>query len=73
MKRQYRIVEYIGFKLIVQLYHDGKPLESYKIYIDERDDTEEKLLADGYTYGYTEREVKEAKNRYEEMLENIIQ
>lgn len=73
MRRQYRFLEYIGFQWIIQLYHDGKPVESYKVYVDEIEDTEETLLADGYTLGYTKREVEGAKKRYEEMLENIIQ
>ena len=73
MKRQYRFLEYVGFQWIIQLYHDGILVESYKVYVDEIEDTEKMLLADGYTLGYTKQEVEEAKKRYEEMLENIIQ
>ena len=73
MRRQYRIIEPIGFKWIIQLYHDGKLVEFYKVYVDEVESIEESLLAKGYTYGYTKQEIEKVKKRYEEMLENIIQ
>lgn len=73
MKLQYRYREYIGFKWILDIYNDGKLIESLKLYAHELEETEEKLLAEGYTYGYTEEEVAEAKAKYEEMLSNIIQ
>ena len=72
MKLQYRYKEYIRFKWLLELYNDGKLIETLKIYVDELDEAEEKLLAEGYTYGYTKQEVAEAKKSYEEMLKNII-
>lgn len=73
MKKQYRFVEFVGFQWMIQLYHNGEYVESRKLYVDEVDDAEETLLAEGYTYGYTEEEVAEAKEKYEKMLSNIIQ
>ena len=73
MKLQYRFAEYMGFKWILEIYHDGKLIESLKLYVNELEEAEEKLLAEGYTYGYTEEEVAKYKEKYEEMLNNIIQ
>lgn len=73
MKLQYRYREYIGFKWLLELYNDGKLIETRKLYVYELEETEEKLLTQGYTYGYTEKEIAEAKEKYEEMLNNIIQ
>jgi hypothetical protein len=73
MKLQYRYSDYTGFKWIIELYHDGELVKSYTVYLDELEDEEQNLVADGYTYGYTKEEVAEAKKKYEEMLSNIIQ
>ena len=69
---QYKCKEYIGFKHIIQLYHDGELAKAYKIYTDELDDEIEKLEAQGYRLGYTKEEVKVAKERYAVMLKNVI-
>jgi hypothetical protein len=33
----------------------------------------DQLEAEGYVYGYTKKEVEDAKKKYEYMLENIIE
>jgi hypothetical protein len=41
--------------------------------MDEADKYADQLEKDGYIYGYTKEEVEEEKERYERMLNNIIQ
>ena len=73
MKLQYRYYESFGFKYVIQLYRDGQLVESYKVYSIDLDDEIDKLESQGYVYGYTEDEVNKAKERYERMLNNIIE
>jgi hypothetical protein len=72
MKLQYRIVEYCGFQWLIKLYHDGKFIKSDKVYVDELDEETNKLVEQGYEYGFTKEEIQEAKERYESMLKHII-
>ena len=73
MRLQYRIIEYLGFQWIVELYHDGKLIKSYKVYVDELDEETKKLIEQGYEYGFTKKELQEAKERYESMLGYVIE
>lgn len=72
MKLQYRYYEHLGFKYMIQLYCDGQLVKSYKVYSIDMDDEIEKLEEQGYSYGFTEKEVNKAKEQYERMLNNII-
>ena len=72
MRLQYRYFEYIGFQYMIQLYCDGWLVKSYKVYLDALDDELDKIEKQGYSYGFTEKEVNAAKERYEKMLSNII-
>ena len=72
MRLQYRYCEYIGFQYIIHLYCDGWLVKSYKVWSTELDDEIEKIENEGYTYGYTEDELDEARAHYEKALDNII-
>lgn len=72
MKLQYRICEYIGFRYVVMLYHDGELVKTYKVWLDKIEDEEASLRNLGYTYGYTKEEVEKARCRYLDMLKDII-
>lgn len=74
MKKQYRYEEMrLGsFKYAIYLYHNGKHVDTKEVYCDELNDTIDTLEEQGYSYGFTEAEVKDARLRYERMLENMI-
>lgn len=74
MKKQYRY-EYGragSFEVNVFTYHDGILIDMRTIYQDELEDMICKLHDEGYTYGFTERELNSEKNQYERMLANVI-
>ncbi len=73
MKRQYRFERDIQCKTRLCIYHDGKLVDSKKLWIDDAGEEADKLELDGYVYGYTKEEVIKAKEEYEKMLKNIIQ
>lgn len=73
MKKQYRCQEDTWCKKRLYVYHDGELIQSQSFYIDEIEKEINKLKSNGYIYGYTKEEIKEAKERYEIMLRNIIQ
>lgn len=72
MKKQYRFYGTTGFQCVIQLYCDGWLVKSYKVYLDELDDEIDKIESQGYVLGYTEQELESARQRYEEMLNNVI-
>lgn len=72
MRLQYRYYEYTGFQYIIHLYCDGYLVKSYKVYSIELDDEIEKIENEGYTYGYTEDELDEARAHYEKVSDNVI-
>lgn len=72
MRLQYRYIDVGGFQYIIRLYCDGWLVKSYKVYLDELDDEIEKIERKGYTYGFTESELDEARARYEKVLDNVI-
>ena len=72
MKLQYNISSYDTLKVMFNLYQDGKLTNVYPVYEDEEDIEIAKLEKQGYTYGYTEREVRRAKESYEYKLKRII-
>lgn len=73
MKKQYRYYETISFKYDIELWHDGSFFNVYEVWLDELEDEICKLEDQGYTYGYTEYEVEKARQRYENMLKDIIE
>jgi hypothetical protein len=73
MKRQYRYYETATFRYNVELYHDGKLVKTYEVWFgDELSDRIDTLEELGYTYGFTEKEVEEARCHYERLLKNKI-
>lgn len=73
MKKQYRSQHTYSFKVFIYLYHDGELVETKKFWEDDEYlNFIENLELNGYTYGYKKEEVEEAKERYEHMLNNMI-
>lgn len=72
MKLQFRYHEDSTFKATIELYHNGALVKSYKVWIDYFDAEIDSLISKGYTYGYTPEEVAEAKEWYENRLNNVI-
>lgn len=73
MKKQYRCKDYKFGQKILYIYHDGKLVLTKKLWLDECLNHIDELQEAGYTYGFTEKEVEEAKEKYERMLEKIIE
>lgn len=73
MKKQYRYNDYTFGKKRLYIYHDGKFVERKELWIDDFLDEQERLEDEGYTYGFLDGEVEEAKQRYEHMLANMIE
>lgn len=72
MKLQYRCRSSYGYKDSFELYHDGELVESYRVSIIDSEEEADRLEEAGYTYGYTQAEVENAKKKYHEMLERVI-
>ena len=74
MKLQYRVFDTFNAYNIT-LYHDGKIFKSYKVYKsnDEAFEEVERLKEIGYTYGFTKKEVEKQREKYERMLDNIVE
>ena len=73
MKKQYRSQHTYRFKVFIYLYHDGELVETKEFWEDDEYlNFIESLELNGYTYGYKKEEIKEAKERYEYMLNNMI-
>ena len=73
MKRQYRYDYNNWHSFNLQIYHDGKLINSQNVELYEIDDEINKLITNGYVYGYTKEEVEMAKQDYEMMLESMIE
>lgn len=74
MKKQFRCQRTYGFRVFIELYHDGELVETKKLWEDDEYlNFIESLESNGYTYGYKKEEVEEAKERYERMLCNMIE
>lgn len=74
MKLQYRVFDTFNAYNII-LYHDGKIFKSYKVYKsnDKAFEEVERLKEIGYTYGFTKEEVEKQREKYERMLDNIVE
>ena len=73
MRKQYRYNDYTFGKKRLYIYHDGELVERKELWIDDILDEQERLESEGYKYGFLDGEVEEAKQRYEHMLENMIE
>ena len=72
MNKQYNLQSDGAFKSVLEIYHDGKLVETKSGWMDEIADEVDKLEEDGYVYGYTQEEVKTAERRYKRMLKYMI-
>lgn len=72
MKKQYCYYETTSFLYNIELYHDGVYDCTRKVWLDELDTELDFLESEGYTRGFTESEVDEAKRTYEIRLKNMI-
>ena len=72
MRKQYRYEQLTFGKYGLCIFHDGKIVENREIWGNEIFDIIEDLEKDGYTYGYFNKEIEEAKKRYEYLLENAL-
>ena len=72
MKKQYRYSYNIGFKKYFYLYHDGVLVKKYPVWGDDMPDEIERLEILGYTHGYLNIEIEQARKEYMHMLKNMI-
>ena len=72
MRKQYRYYEINSFLYNINLYYDGVCECTRKVWLDELDEILDELESKGYTQGFTENEVNEAKRIYEKRLKNMI-
>ena len=62
MKLQYRFKENYRLQYEIQLYKDGELEKTYKVWLDEINDENDKLEEQGYTLGYTRKEIRNQKS-----------
>ena len=72
VKKQYRYYETATFKYNIDVYHDGKRVNTIIAWLDDLDGEIYKLQLQGYTFGFTEQEAILAKQQYERILNNLI-
>lgn len=73
MKKQYDYYETRWPYHEVVLYHDGVKVTIERKDLLELDDYLEQLENDGYTRGYIEEDVEEARRHWEHIYENRIE
>ena len=69
MIKQFRYYETCSFKYTVITYHDGVEQSCESMWKTELDDYLDRLYDEGYTYGYTDKEVEDAYKRYRKIKE----
>lgn len=75
MKKQYRCIENTWAKRDLLIYHGGILVDCKTYWLSEADELfeeQERLEAEGYTWGFYKSEVEDAKIKYERMLKNVI-
>lgn len=73
MKKQYRYKDYSVWQRVLYIYHDGELVKKKVMLEDELYAELEKLEADGYTMGYTLKDVATARKVYKKMSDNLIE
>lgn len=73
MRKQYRCIEGVWPAYRFNIYHNGVLSDSYTKLETEINDEKQHLESLGYTYGYTENEVKIAYSMFEHRAKNLIQ
>ena len=72
MRLQYRTSDYMGLKTRIIIYEDGEIVKDYAVYDDEVNAECDRLEEQGYTFGYTEAQVRAARKGYEYKLARMI-
>ena len=72
MLKQYRVREGKVFEYIIELYHDGKLVNTEKVWASDKAGKVNVLENEGYTYGYTAIEIQRQKKIYELMAAAAI-
>ena len=72
MKKQYDFYETLPWKYVVILYHDGEEIDRKKMSGDELEEYIERLIAHGFTRGYSPEVVEKARREYEYYYRNRI-
>ena len=72
MLKQYRVREGKIFEYIIELYHDGKLVNTEKVWASDKEGKINILENEGYSYGYTSIEIQRQKKIYELMAAAAI-
>lgn len=72
MLKQYRVREGKIFEYIIEIYHDGKLVNTEKVWASDKEGKINILENEGYTYGYTSIEIQRQKKIYELMATAAI-
>jgi hypothetical protein len=63
-----------AFRYTIVLYHDGKEVESRKLWFgDELEEYIDSLEDNGYVQGYIKEELEKVYNHYKHLYENRIE
>ena len=73
MRKQYTFHAYAWGFYVIELYHDGVMTQAIKKDKADAEGYIDRLEAQGYTFGYTDKDIEEARKKYEHMLENRIE
>lgn len=73
MKKQYTFREISAFKTEIILYHNGYPIIEKILWDDEAYGYIEKIEEEGYKIGYHKEDAEKAKQRYENIVANLIE
>ena len=74
MRKQYYLSEPATFKCRVTLYHDGVKMNQVEMWFgDKLNEYLENIEANGYTQGYSKREVDDAENKFKYLRDNLIE
>lgn len=73
MRKQYTFHAYTWGCYVIELYHDG--VMTHEIKKDKADMNRyiDRLEAQGYTFGYTDKDIEEARKKYEHIYANRIE
>lgn len=73
MRLQYTFYESRTFKYHIELYQDGKLVDTIKVWQDELDDEIDRIERLGYRQGYTKQDIDRVKHQLDIMLEHYIE
>ena len=73
MRKQYIFHEYAWGRYVIELYHDGVLEQTIKKDKADVNRYLDRLEAHGYTFGYTDKDIEEARKKYEYIYANRIE